>query len=104
MNSYAIIETGSKQYKVENEDTLRVERINKQVGEEIKMDNVLAFSDGKQLRLGTPKLDNVEVTASVIKHIRGPKVVSYKKKRRLGYHRKQGHRQELTVLKIINIQ
>jgi large subunit ribosomal protein L21 len=65
---------------------------------------VLAVSDGTTLTVGRPHLANVSVKAVVLEHIRGPKIVSFKMKRRKGYHRKKGHRQELTVLQIKSIK
>jgi large subunit ribosomal protein L21 len=103
MEAYAVVETGGKQYRVKSDDTLRVERIDAQVGSKVELAPVLAISDGKKLQIGTPEVKEAKVTSSVVEHIRGEKVVSFKKKRRKGYSRKQGHRQELTVLKIENL-
>jgi large subunit ribosomal protein L21 len=99
---YAIIETGGKQYMVADGDTLQVERLDTEAGKTVTP-RVLALSDGKQLSVGTPELKDAKVSATVVDHIRGKKVVSFKKKRRKGYTRKQGHRQELTVLKVKSI-
>ena len=103
MEAYAVVETGGKQYRVKPEDTLQVERLAHEVGEKIQLDSVLALSDGKALRVGTPSLEGACVTTTVLEHIRGKKVTNYKKKRRKGYTRKVGHRQELTVIKIDSI-
>ena len=100
MNAYAVVETGGKQYLVKQNDRLKVERLDAETGKNVDLAPVLAVSDGKELRLGTPDIKEAKVTGTVIEHIRGKKVVSFKKKRRKGYSRKQGHRQELTVLKI----
>ena len=100
MEAYAVVETGGKQYRVKSDDTLRVERIDAEVGSKVELAPVLAISDGKKLQIGTPEVEKAKVTSSVVEHIRGEKVVSFKKKRRKGYSRKLGHRQELTVLKI----
>lgn len=104
MKPYAVIETGGKQYRVESDDTLNVERLASDVGKKIDLQPVLAISDGTTLTLGKPNVKKAKVTAVVLKHIRGDKVVSFKKKRRKGYSRKKGHRQELTVLKIESIK
>jgi len=104
MEPYAVIETGGKQYRVKTGDTFRVERLRAETGNEINLSPVLAFSDGKNLELGTPELDGVLVKAAVLDHVRGDKVISFKKKRRKGYSRKVGHRQDLTVLRIDGIQ
>ena len=100
MDAYAVVQTGGKQYRVEVNDTLRVERIEAEVGQTINALPVLAISDGETLQVGTPEVDGAKVTAAVVEHIRGDKVVSFKKKRRKGYSKKIGHRQELTVLKV----
>ena len=103
MKPYAVIETGGQQYRVEPGAKLTVERLPGEVGETIDVDTVLAVSDGETIQVGTPQLDAAKVTFSVLDHIRGDKVVSFKKKRRKGYTRKVGHRQELTVLKTESI-
>jgi large subunit ribosomal protein L21 len=98
--AYAVIETGGKQYMVKEGDTLRVERLDAEPGKTIQISPVLAYSDGKALEIGKPDVKKAKVTSQVVEHIRGEKVVSFKKKRRKGYSLKKGHRQELTVLKI----
>lgn len=103
MNTYAVIETGGKQYLVHPEDIFQVELLRAEAGAEIELKPVLAVSDGTALRVGKPYAENASVKAVVLKHIRGPKVISFKMKRRKGYHRKKGHRQELTVLQIKEI-
>ncbi len=103
MDAYAVIETGGKQYRVGDGNTLTVERLDAEVGATVALDHVLAISDGATLTVGTPEIENAKVTSTVVDHIRGDKVVNFKKKRRKGYSRKVGHRQELTVLKINSI-
>jgi large subunit ribosomal protein L21 len=103
MEAYAVIETGGKQYRVRENDALRVERLEAEVGSQVAIDAVLAVSDGKQLRVGTPRVEGASVSSTVLDHVRGEKVVSFKKKRRKGYSRKVGHRQELTVLRVDKI-
>ncbi len=103
MKAYAVIETGGKQYRVEAADTLRVERLPAEVGARITIQPVLAVSDGATLTIGRPYVEQAEVVATVVDHVRGAKVVAFRKKRRKGYNRKQGHRQEQTVLKIESI-
>ena len=100
MEAYAVVETGGKQYRVESGNVLKVELLDAEVGESINFDRVLAISDGTTLNVGSPDVDGANVSATVVEHIRGPKLVAYKKKRRKGYERKVGHRQELTVLKV----
>jgi large subunit ribosomal protein L21 len=100
MEAYAVIQTGGKQYLVRAGDTLQVERLPGKAGEKVEVQPVLAISDGAALRVGQPVIDGAKVTCTVLDHIRGKKVVSYKKLRRKGYERKIGHRQNLTVLKV----
>lgn len=100
MEAYAIISTGGKQYMVSKGSVLQVESLESEPGQKIDITGVLAKSDGQLLQIGAPELANAKVSCSVLRHIRGPKVVSFKKKRRKGYTRKKGHRQELTVLKV----
>jgi len=104
MNAYAVIQTGGKQYRVSQGDVLEVERITAAAGSEIDVKPVLAVSNGTDLAIGRPEVEQASVKAVILQHIRGPKVVSFKMKRRKGYHRKKGHRQELTVLKIKEIK
>lgn len=103
MEAYAVIETGGKQYRVKPNDTIQVERLATAVGEKLEMDKVLAVSDGKSIQVGTPTLEGAAVTTTVVEHFRGTKVIAFKKKRRKGYERKLGHRQELTTLHVESI-
>lgn len=100
MDAYAVIETGGKQYRVRNKEVISVERLDVEAGAQITFDRVLAVSNGKELIVGTPTVEAATINATVMEHYRGPKVVSFKFKRRKGYKRKQGHRQELTRVKI----
>lgn len=102
MEAYAVIETGGKQYRVTAGATLHVERLADEAGTTLQFERVLALSDGTQLTVGTPAIAGAAVTAEVVEHLRGPKVYSFKKKRRKGYKRKVGHRQELTRIRIIS--
>ncbi|MDA0321163.1 MAG: 50S ribosomal protein L21 [Verrucomicrobia bacterium] len=104
MESYAVIETGGKQYRVKSGDKLQVEHLDIDAGQEVNFEHVLAVSDGKTLNVGTPNVKGVKVYARVIDHLRGPKLVAFKKNRRKGYTRKVGHRQELTTLQIDTIK
>ena len=103
MSIYAVIETGGKQYRVQQGDVLDVERLEGDQGKKIKLEQVLAFSNGKELKIGTPTLPGAKVTAEVVEHTRGDKIISFKMKRRKGYRRKKGHRQELTRIKILEL-
>lgn len=103
MEAYAIVETGGKQYMVRPGNTLDVELLAVEKGQTARLDRVLAVSDGTTLTVGTPTVSGAAVTVEVLDQIRGPKLVSFKKKRRKGYHRKVGHRQELTRVRIKEI-
>ncbi len=99
---YAIIATGGKQYKVSEGDVIRVEKLGLEVGESVVFDSILAINDG-ELKLGAPKLDGASVSAKVISNAKAKKVIVYKYKRKTGYHKKNGHRQQLSVVKIEKI-
>ena len=103
MEAYAVVLTGGKQYRVQPEDSLQVERLDAEEGADVELP-VLAVSDGKTLTIGKPRVERAAVKAKVLQHLRGEKLVSFKKKRRKGYSRKKGHRQELTLLKVESIQ
>lgn len=101
---YAVIETGGKQYRVSSGETLEIERLEVDAGSPFTFDRVLMVNKAGQVRLGTPTVANASVEADVVSHIRGDKKIIFKMKRRKGYHKKQGHRQELTVVKIKDIK
>ncbi len=101
---YAVIETGSKQYRVSPGDTLEVERLGIETGQPVTFDRVLLVSNDGKLSVGSPTVANATVVADVVDHIRGEKKVTFKMKRRKGYHKTIGHRQELTVVKVKEIK
>ena len=101
---YAVIEAGAKQYRVEAGTTLEVERLAEAAGQVHSFDRVLLINNEGTIMVGTPTVAQANVVADVVEHIRGPKVVAFKMKRRKGYHRTVGHRQELTVVKIKEIK
>jgi large subunit ribosomal protein L21 len=101
---YAVLETGSKQYRVAAGDKLRVERLSAEAGQAVTFDRVLLVNQDGQVKIGAPTVPAASVRAEVVEHLRGPKVVTFKMKRRKGYHKTIGHRQELTVVKITDIQ
>ena len=103
MDNYAVVETGGKQYRVKPGDVLDVEFLDAEVGKKVTLSPVLAVSDGKALKVGQPEIAGGSVTASVVEQYRGRKVIAFKKKRRKGYHKKIGHRQELTKIKVEEI-
>ena len=100
MDAYAVLETGGKQYRVATGDTVEIELLDAEAGQDVVLDTVLAASDGKELKVGMPYVQGAKVTLTVIGHKRGVKVINFKKKRRKGYARKVGHRQELTVASV----
>ena len=100
---YAIIETGGKQYKVSEGDIVKVEHIEASVGDTIEIDRVLMLGGTETATFGTPYIKNVRVKAEVVSMDRAKKIVVFKKKRRKGYRKRQGHRQEITALKIVQI-
>ena len=101
---YAILETGSKQYRVTAGDTLQIERLETEAGKPVTFDRVLLVNQDGKVRVGAPTVANATVEADVVSHIRGVKTLSFKMKRRKGYHKSIGHRQELTVVKITAIK
>ena len=98
---YAIIATGGKQYKVSEGDIITIEKLGAEAGETVTFDQVIAVNDGS-LKVADD-VKNATVTASVVKEGRGKKVVVYKYKRKTGYHKKNGHRQAFTQVKIAKI-
>jgi large subunit ribosomal protein L21 len=101
---YAVLETGSKQYRVSAGDMLQVERLAVEAGQPVTFDRVLLVSNEGKLSVGAPTVANASVVADVVEHIRGEKKIAFKMKRRKGYHKTIGHRQELTVVKIKEIR
>jgi large subunit ribosomal protein L21 len=101
---YAVLETGSKQYRVAAGDTLEVERLNVEAGQPFTFDRVLLVNNEGKLSIGSPTVNNATVVADVLEHIRGEKKLTFKMKRRKGYHKTIGHRQQLTIVKIKEIK
>lgn len=99
---YAIIVTGGKQYKVSEGDIVRVEKLDVEAGQTVSFDQVLAVNNGS-LVVGQPTVANASVSATVMNNGKGRKVVVYKYKRKTGYHKKNGHRQSFTQVKIDKI-
>ena len=100
---YAVLETGSKQYRVVAGDTLEIERLDTEAGKPFTFDRVLLINNDGKLSVGTPTVSGAKVVADVVAHKRGEKKLTFKMKRRKGYHKSIGHRQELTVVKIKEI-
>ena len=101
---YAVLETGSKQYRVATGDTLEIERLDAEAGKPFTFGRVLMVVNEGKFNFGAPTVANASVVADVIEHKRGEKKIAFKMKRRKGYHRTVGHRQELTVVKITDIK
>ena len=99
---YAIIATGGKQYKVSEGDVIKVEKLNGTVGESYTFDQVLIVNNG-EMKVGNPTVDGATVEASIVSEGRGRKVIVYRYKRKSGYHKKNGHRQSYTEVKIDKI-
>ena len=97
---HAIIETGGKQYKVAEGDTLFIEKLPVEAGEAVTFDKVLAVIDGESVTVGTPVVEGAKVDASVVKNGKGKKIIVFKYKPKKGYRRKQGHRQPYTKVTI----
>lgn len=100
---YAVLETGAKQYRVAAGDKLEIERLEVEAGKPVTFDRVLLVNNGGKVAVGSPTVSGATVTADVVEHIRGEKKITFKMKRRKGYHKTIGHRQELTVVKITAI-
>jgi large subunit ribosomal protein L21 len=96
---FAVIKTGGKQYRVASGDVIKVEKLEAEAGSTVTLDQVLMAGD----KVGTPLVAGATVSAEVIAQDRGPKIIVFKKKRRQNYRRKNGHRQDLTVLRITDI-
>ena len=101
---YAVLETGSKQYRVAAGDTLEIERLAVDAGQPVTFDRVLLVNNEGNLSVGSPTVANATIVADVVEHKRGEKKTTFKMKRRKGYHKTIGHRQELTVVKIKEIK
>ena len=100
---YAIVRTSGKQYQVEAGDTLRVEKLQGEVGDTVELDDVLLVVDGETVTIGQPVVEGAKVVAKVLEQGRHKKIIVFKKKRRQGYQVKKGHRQMYTALKIETI-
>jgi large subunit ribosomal protein L21 len=97
---YAVIKTGGKQYKVAEGDFLKIEKIEGQAGAEVIFDEVLLVSKGDATEVGKPFVEKAKVVGEIIAQTKGPKLVVFKMKKRKGFHKKTGHRQELTRVRI----
>ena len=101
---YAIVEIAGHQFKVEKDQKVFVNRLQTEEGKKVTFDNVLLLGDGDKVTVGAPAIDGAQVSAKVLKHLKGDKVIVFKKKRRKGYRVKNGHRQSLTEIVIESIK
>ena len=100
---YALVKTGGKQYRVAKDDTILVERIAADEGSEVILNDIVMLADGDKVTIGTPKVEGAAVRATVMRQTRGPKIIIFRRKRRKNHRRTQGHRQDLTLLRINDI-
>jgi len=100
---YAVIKTGGKQYRVEEGQTIRVEKLDGETGSSIDLDEVLMVANGEDVKIGTPLVANGKVSADIVEHGRGDKVRIIKFNRRKHFRKQMGHRQSYTAIKITGI-
>jgi large subunit ribosomal protein L21 len=100
---FAVIKTGGKQYKVAADETITVMSLAGNPGDSVTFGDVMMLMDGDSATVGAPLISGASVTAEIVSHERGPKVIAFKKRRRKNSKRKRGHRQDLTMVKIIGI-
>ncbi|SFE32208.1 50S ribosomal protein L21 [Thermophagus xiamenensis] len=101
---YAIVSIGGQQFKVEKERKIFVNRLKAKEGSTVDFDQVLMIDNDGEVKIGTPVIEGAKVTAKVLSHLKGDKVIVFKKKRRKGYRKKNGHRQYLSQIQIENIE
>ena len=101
---YAIVEIAGQQFKVEKDQQVYVHRLENKEGSKVEFDNVLLIDNDGKIKVGAPAISGAKVTAKVVSHLKGDKVVVFKKKRRKGYRVKNGHRQSLTEILIQKIE
>jgi len=100
---YAVVKTGGKQYRVTQDEYLKVEKLEGNEGDTIELDQVLMIADGDKLKIGSPILDGGKVTATILSHGRGKKVEIMKFRRRKHHQKRTGHRQSYTEIKVTGI-
>ncbi|GAB6180006.1 50S ribosomal protein L21 [Desulfotomaculum defluvii] len=101
---YAVVVTGGKQYKVQEGDTLYIEKLNAEAGEKVELTDVLLVEKDGQLTVGAPKVDGAKVVLNVVRHGKGQKVIVFKYKAKKNYRRKKGHRQPFTQVVVEKIE
>ena len=100
---YAVVGSGGKQYRIQEGETFRIEKIPGDVGTDVAFDKVLMFSDGENVKIGQPVLDDVAVQGHIVEQGKARKIIVFKYKKRKRYRRKQGHRQQFTAVRIDRI-
>jgi large subunit ribosomal protein L21 len=100
---YAIVESGGKQYKAVEGGFIEVDRLPVEAGESIELDKVLLVADGDQVTIGTPTVEGAKIKATVVDHVKGPKLIIFKYRPKKRYRVKTGHRQQYTRLQIVEI-
>ena len=100
---YAVVKTGGKQYRVTKDDTILVEKLDADEGQIVTLSDVMLLGDGDKVTVGNPVVADASVEAQVVGQTRGPKIIIFRRKRRKNHRRTQGHRQDLTLLKITDI-
>ena len=100
---YAVVKTGGKQYRVAKDDTILVEKLDAEEGQKVTLSDVMLLGEGDNVTVGSPVVANATVEAQVVSQTRGPKIIIFRRKRRKNHRRTQGHRQDLTLLKITDI-
>jgi len=101
---YAVIRTGGKQYRVAKDDVIQVEKLEGDAGGTIELGEVLLVGEGESATVGSPLVAGASVTATVLEQAKAPKIIVFKKRRRKNYRRRNGHRQQLTVLRVTDIK
>ena len=101
---YAIVEIAGQQFKVQKDQKVFVHRLDAEAGSKVEFDQVLLIDDNGKINVGAPAIEGAKVTAEVLNHLKGDKVIVFKKKRRKGYKKKNGHRQSFTELSIKGIK
>jgi large subunit ribosomal protein L21 len=100
---YAIVEIGGQQFKISKDQKLFVNLVAEEEGKELEFDQVLLLANGEDIKVGTPIVDGVKIRAKILAHVKADKVYIFKKKRRKGYQKRNGHRQPLTQIQIEEI-
>lgn len=100
---YAVVKTGGKQYRIKEGDLLKVEKLSGEIGSKVELNEVLAVGDGDSVKLGTPTIEKARVLCKIVEQDRARKIIVFKKKRRQGYKKRQGHRQSYTALQVDKI-